>query len=146
MVAKTDEGPNAGVVESLQAVDEGKLSFQASVRSVIEVAHEKKGIDFFFDAEADDVLVRLERGVTELAGDGFVEVPDARKGAVEVEVGSMDKAETGHDFLRLFGGDEALVAGPDTAVTDVAMVYADTPSLEPQAPVPAIQFTFQDDH
>ena len=102
MVAVADEGAYTGPVELRQPIDEAQLGPQAPVRSVIDVAGDQQGIHLLLEAEIDDVPVGVEGGAAQGIGDvGGSLVADALERAVQVQIGRVDEAESGHGQLVL---------------------------------------------
>ena len=80
-----------------QSLDEAQLGPEAPVRPVVDVAGDQQGIHPFLDTEVDDVPVGVEGGAAQGIGDvGGGLVPDSPEGAVQVEIGGVDEAESGH--------------------------------------------------
>ena len=91
------EGPYAGLVELPQSLDEAQLGPEAPVCPVVDVAGNQQGIHLLLDTEVDDVLVGVEGGAAQGICDvGGGLVPDSPEGAIQVEIGGMDEAESGH--------------------------------------------------
>ena len=105
MVAVTDEGTYAFIVQAFQAIDKLELRAEAAVRRVVDVARDEQGVHPLVDTQLDDVLVGGKRRVVQrpsniVGSDGLY----ADEGAVEVEVGGMYKADTSHVTLLVLIG------------------------------------------
>ena len=57
MVAVTDEGAYAGIVQPFQAIDELELRAEAPISRVVDVARDEQRVRPLVDAQLDDVLV-----------------------------------------------------------------------------------------
>ncbi len=102
VVAVADEGTNAGPVQLSQPFDEAKLGTEAPVSPIVDVAGNQQGIDLFLEAEVGDVPVCFEGGTCQRVGHvGRDRTADALEGAVQVQVGRVDEAESGHGHLVL---------------------------------------------
>ncbi len=63
MVAVTDEGPNAGRVQSLGPIDKTQLGSQASIGGVINITSDQEGIDSFAETKVNDGTKGTKGGV-----------------------------------------------------------------------------------
>ena len=100
-----DEGPDAGLFQLCQPIDEVQLCPQTPVRPVVDVACDQQGSHLLPEAEVDDVPVGVEGGAAEGIGDvGWSLVVYAPEGAVQVKVGGVDEAKYGHGHLVLRTG------------------------------------------
>ncbi len=61
MVAVDDEGPDAGVRESAEAVAKAQLGAYSPLGSVVDVAGDDEEGGLTFEAELDEVVEGLER-------------------------------------------------------------------------------------
>ena len=97
VVAVADERTYAGLVQPLQALDELELRAQAPIGGVVHVTRDEQRVHPFVDAHVDDVLVGAEGRILKCVGHVWGRdslYPD--KGAVEMQISGVYKAETGH--------------------------------------------------
>ena len=97
VVAVANEGPDADVMEPVQAVDEFALGAKAAVRPIVDVSSHEQRVHLLSNAQFDDVFVGLERCVANGARD-IVRgcCPQSPERAVEMQIGRMDESKTGH--------------------------------------------------
>ena len=101
MIAMTDEGGNACIVELSKALIETELRLKASVCAIVNIASNKECVDLFVHAQLDNIPIGLEGCLLKHLADVWGDGAESTEGTIEVKVCGMDEAKTWHPFLSL---------------------------------------------
>jgi hypothetical protein len=96
VVSIDHEGMDARFIESLESILEFDLCPKASIRPIIDVTCHQQKIHLLLKAELNDPVKGLKCGRTQDASQIWVINAKCCKGAVEMEIGCVNKREIGH--------------------------------------------------
>ena len=92
MVAVHREDADTALLQTLDAAAHARAPTRRAVSAIEQVAADHEELRVLLEAAVDQRIPRVERGIAHHVGEAVPQRPDARKRAVEVQIGGVDEA------------------------------------------------------